>query len=165
MMKARATSRLSILRWRLNPTASALWQLVGLQACQGLEIRLDWIEAGQDWKPNLQREGEYHDKLQELLGSCRPTAIIIGIERSEVGQIVEAVSILRQLCNRLPLANENPHDTPTGSPFLIGWFPEADREISRILRELGLDLVLSHASQLKPVVAKIIRYGSYSDRL
>ena len=155
--KSSVTS-VSFLRWNLNPTAAALWYLATRNALHRFGIRATWTDVASEWTSNQQLQLESPFENRESTEHFQHTAFIVGIERANVARIIQKTYELRKFCNRWSLDDKNPSDTPSYSTFLIGWFPQADRESTQILGELGFDLVLHNPARLRSVLTKIVRY-------
>ena len=155
MSSTKTDNRVSFLRWQLNPSAAALWQLASKQAFQNLDVRASWIEIEPHWNPSVPFESEKLANLQESISETRPLAVIIGIERASLTRIVGNVCKIRELCNLLSYEISAQSEAATSNMFLIAWFPQADRESIHILRELGFDLVLHNPSSLRSTLTKI----------
>ncbi len=150
-----SANRLSFLRWNLDPSAAALWQLASSKAFQSLDIRASWVDIEPHWNPSVPCESEKLGTLLESISECRPTAVIIGVERANLNQVSGTVCNLREFCNLLSLEINVQSESAMNAVFLIAWFPQADRESIQILRELGFDLVLHNPSRLRSTLTKI----------
>lgn len=155
MSSLKASKRLLLLRWNLQPSIAALWQLAAQRAFQDLDISASWIEIDPQWNPSLPIETEKMSAFAELPDHGRPSALIIGIERSHLSRIARQAVKLRELCNRLPFDTDAERNTTSSRTFLIAWFPQADRESIPLLQELGFSLVLHNPSQVQAILSKI----------
>ena len=140
-------------RWNLAPSTAAMWQLAMQFAGRSLVERADWIDLGRDWswfgKPGEKSDGEF----DRTFAARPPAAIVLGVDRSNLADVAGRVFQLREFFE------SSERDT-----FIIGWFPEADREAMGILRELGFDLVLHEAASLRAALAGVSRFGNSSQK-
>ncbi len=149
----------SFVGWNLTPSAAALWQLSAQKTCQPLGIRTSWVEISPSWNPSHASEIEKSHVLVDIVIDSPPSAFVIGIDPTNVAQVAAVAFHLRQLCNRWSSDEATYADGTVRTTFLIGWFPDADREAIRILRELGLDLILHNPSRLRADLARVASFG------
>ncbi len=149
--------------WNLAPSTAAMWQLAMQHAGKSLDVHTNWIDLGRDWSWFERRDEQCSSEFDRAYTASPPAAIILGIDRANLAHVAGRVFGLRGYCKRWPLVREQAFETSERDTFLLGWFPEADREAIRILRELGCDLVLHDPASLRPALAKVARFG-YSSR-
>lgn len=155
--------RQTFYRWNLAPSTAAMWQLAMQHAGKSFGVHMNWIDLGRDWSWFEKRDEQSSSEFDRAFMASPPAAMILGIDRANLAHVAGRVFELREYCKRWPLAREQAFETSEQDMFLLGWFPEADREAIRILRELGCDLVLHDPASLRPALAKVARFG-YSSR-
>ncbi len=148
---------LIFLRWNLDPLASALWHHAAKLVSDQFDTRTSWIEVDPHWDPSDPFGFDGSSSLRDSISECRVAASITGIDRTSIIQTVTKTRSLRDFCNRIVFKTLATSERSAESVFMIAWFPQADRESIKLLRELGFDLVLYDPASLKTVLTKIIQ--------
>ncbi|MDZ4850486.1 MAG: hypothetical protein SGI77_14470, partial [Pirellulaceae bacterium] len=146
-MNLNDTRNRSLVRWNLDPKTAAMWQLASRRVGHSQGFQMTWFDLNHVANSSISST-EFVDPLAltDWLVQHTPSAIVIGIERSNFPDVVQGILGLREVIH---------------SPCLIGWFPQADHQAMQILNEVGFALVLHRPASVQSALERIM-LGSQS---
>lgn len=121
---------------------AAMWQLSARRVGHSQGFQTTWFDLSQVASSRISStESVDIQALKDWLVEYTPSAIVIGIERLNFPGVVQGILGLREVIH---------------SPFLIGWFPQADHQAMQILNEVGFALVLHRPASVQSALEHIM---------
>ena len=124
------------VRWHLDATTAALWQMEAERTLKSLGIQIEWEELGGAIASPSTNEVSSDTGHWDLQARVPPAAFVVGMHPSTFEVVVGGIAELRQLCDCWSYDALEQHELTRRTTFLIGWFPNADHQAIGIAREM-----------------------------